>query len=60
VPLKPVLAVGLVVGFAVAVVSYSCPHEVAAVVGGIAGACTAVALQVGWWLRVAARRVGVI
>jgi hypothetical protein len=60
VPLKRSLLVGAAVGVAVAAVAYACPHEVAAVVSGIAGACTAVAAQVGWWLRLAARRFGVL
>ena len=60
VPLKKVLVIGAAVGVAVAVVGYLCPHEVAAVVGGVAGACAAVAAQVGWWLRLAARRFGVL
>ena len=60
VPLKKVFLIGAAVGVAVAVVGYVCPHEVAAVMGGIAGACAAVTAQVGWWLRLAARRFSVI
>ena len=60
VPLKKVLFVSAAVGVAVAVVGYLCPHEVAAMMGGIAGACAAVAAQVGWWLRIAARRFSVL
>ena len=60
VPLKKVFVIGTAVGATVAAVSYFCPHEVAAVIGGVAGTCTAVAAQVGWWLWLAARRLGVI
>jgi hypothetical protein len=41
VPLKQVLLVTAGVGVLVAVVRYACPQEVAAVVGGVAGACAA-------------------
>lgn len=50
-PLKKMLLVGAGVGVAVAAVSYVCPHTVSAVVSGVCGAATAVAVQVGRWFR---------
>jgi hypothetical protein len=50
------LGVGAVVGLACLVV----PQTTAAVVGGIGATCTAVGVQVGSWLRRAARRVGIL
>jgi hypothetical protein len=50
------LGVGAVVGVACLVV----PQTTAAVVGGIGATCTAVGVQVGSWLRRAARRVGIL
>ncbi len=60
VPLKKVLFVGAVAGVAIAVLGYCCPHEITALLGGIGGACTAVAAQLGWCLRIPARRFGLL
>lgn len=50
-PIKKILLVGTGVGVAVGVISYACPHELSALVSGVCGACTAVAVQVGRWVR---------
>ncbi len=60
VPLKKVLLVGTTVGVAVAMLGYCCPHEITAALGGIGGACTAMAAQLGWCLRIPARRFGLL
>jgi hypothetical protein len=57
-PLRKILLVGTGVGVAVGVASYVCPHGLAAVVGGLGGACTAVGVQVGGWFRRSARSLG--
>jgi multidrug resistance efflux pump len=51
VPLKKVALTAAAAGVAVGLVSYACPHAVAAVISGVGGACTAAAAHVGAWLR---------
>jgi hypothetical protein len=50
------LGVGLVVGFACLVI----PREVAGVVSGLSAASTTIAVQIGSWLKNAARRFGLV
>lgn len=59
-PLRLILIVGAVVGVAVGLISYLCPHSVSVVVGAVGAACTAVAAQVGSWLRRSARMFGLL
>ncbi|HEY2787556.1 MAG TPA: hypothetical protein VGJ05_21545 [Fimbriiglobus sp.] len=49
--LKKMLAIGAGIGLAVMGVSYISSHGVAAVISGIGGAITAVAVQAGLWFR---------
>jgi hypothetical protein len=58
-PLRKILLFGVGVGLVVGAVSFVCPHGLSAVISGVSGACTAVAVQVGNWLRVSARALGV-
>jgi hypothetical protein len=51
VSLKKVAVTAVAAGVAVGLVSYACPHGVAAVISGVGGACTAAATHVGAWLR---------
>jgi hypothetical protein len=51
VPLKKVALTAAAAGVAVGLVSYACPHAVAAVISGVGGACTAAAAHAGAWLR---------
>ena len=57
-PVRKMLLVGAGVGLAVGVASYVCPHAVSAAVSGVGAACTAVAAQVGNWLRRSAGFLG--
>ena len=50
-PLRTILLVGAGVGLLVGVVSYVCPHGLSAVLSAVGGAVTAVAAQVGHWVR---------
>ncbi len=50
------LAVGIVVGITCLIV----PEEVAAIIGGLGAAGTAVGVQVGCWLRRAVSRIGLL
>jgi hypothetical protein len=47
---KPLL-LAFAVGGVAAVVALLAPQWVAATIGGLGGACVAMAVQVGWWLR---------
>ena len=58
VPLKRIAIIGTAAGAVVATVSYAAPHSVSAVIAGIGGAATAVAVQVGAWVRKSARLFG--
>jgi hypothetical protein len=58
-PLRKILLVGVGVGLVVGAVSFVCPHGLSAVIGGIGGACTAIAAQVANWFRLSARAFGV-
>ncbi len=48
---KRMAVLGSVLGIVAGVGSYLCPHSVAALTAGIGVGCTAVAVQVGVWLR---------
>jgi hypothetical protein len=51
------LAVGAGIGLVVAGVSYVSSHGVSAILSGIGGAVTAVAVQIGFWVRRSAARL---
>ena len=57
-PLRRFLTVSLIVSLVLAVVSYLLPHPVSAVLSGLGGAISALALQVGAWLHRSARSFG--
>ena len=57
-PLSRFLVVALAVCVAVAATSYLLPHPVSAILTGVGGASTTLALQVGVWLRRSARSFG--
>jgi hypothetical protein len=59
-PWKRVLVVGAVFGAAVGVTCLVMPHTVAAMVGAVGAATTSVAVQVGMWLKKAARCFGLM
>ena len=50
-PVKSIVGVSLMVGVAVATISFVAPHPVAAAMSGIGASLTAMAVQVGNWLR---------
>ncbi|CAN5579135.1 hypothetical protein BH11PLA2_BH11PLA2_48640 [soil metagenome] len=50
-PVKSILGVSLAIGFVVAIVSLAAPHHIAAAISGIGATLTAMAIQVGNWLR---------
>ena len=59
-PLSRFLVIALAMCVAAAATSYLLPHAVAAILAGVGGASTTLALQVGVWLRRSARSVGVV
>lgn len=58
VPVQKILTTALVVGIVVGSACLIVPETVAAAIGGVGAATTAVCVQIGGWLRRAARRVG--
>ncbi len=58
VPVREISVVAVGVGMVVGLSCLLIPHEIAAVVGGVGAASTAFAMQIGSWLKRAARRVG--
>ena len=50
-PLKSMAFVGLGVGLTVATISLAAPHHLSAIISGVGAAFSAVAVQVGAWLR---------
>ncbi len=59
-PVRQALGVALGVGLLVGLVCYQLPESASAAVAGAGAACTAVAVQVGTWLKRAARRLGLL
>lgn len=59
-PVRQALGVALGVGLLVGLVCYQLPESASAAVAGVGAACTAVAVQVGTWLKRAARRLGLL
>jgi hypothetical protein len=59
-PLRRVLWVGLGVGLLVGLVCLVVPHAAAAAISAVSVATTAVAAQIGTWLKRAARRLGLL
>ena len=59
-PVRQALGVALGVGLLVGLVCYQLPESASAAVAGAGAACTAVAVQVGNWLKRAARRLGLL
>ncbi|QEL16792.1 hypothetical protein [Limnoglobus roseus] len=53
------MVIALGVSVAVAVTSYALPHTAAAALSGVGGACAAVAVQAGAWVKRNARRVSI-
>jgi len=60
VPVQKILCTALVVGIVVGSACLVVPETLAAAVGGVSAATTTVCVQVGGWLRRAARRVGLM
>jgi len=58
VPVQKILTTALVVGIVVGSACLIVPETVAAAIGGVGAATTAICVQIGGWLRRAARRVG--
>jgi hypothetical protein len=56
--LRKVVLVGVGIGLTVAAVSYVTTHGVAATLAGTGAAATAIAMQVGFWVRKTVRRLG--
>ena len=59
-PVRQALGVALGVGLVVGLACYQLPESASAAVAGAGAACTAIAVQVGTWLRRAARRLGLV
>ncbi|MBP3957840.1 hypothetical protein J8F10_21515 [Gemmata sp. G18] len=59
-PVRRALTVAIGVGLVVALVCSQVPESASAAVAGIGAACTTVAVQVGAWLKRAARRLGLV
>ncbi len=57
-PLKQIALVGAGIGVVVGLISYACPHTLTAVMSGIGGAGTAVAIQVGFGFHRCTRMLG--
>ena len=60
IPLSRFLVVALAVSLVLAATSYLLPHAVSAILCGVGGASTTLALQLGAWLRRSARSFGVV
>lgn len=59
-PVRRALGVALGVGLLIGLVCYQMPESVSAAVAGVGAACTTVAVQMGTWLKRAARRLGLL
>lgn len=59
-PVRRALGVALGVGLLIGLACYQMPESASAAVAGIGAACTTVAVQMGTWLKRAARRLGLL
>ncbi len=59
-PVRRALGVALGAGLLIGLVCYQLPESASAAVAGVGAACTTVAVQMGTWLKRAARRLGLL